>query len=77
MEVLSPGTVTRDRKSTFQLYGRHGVPRYWIAAPDARRLEMYELSGASYVSGGSLDHDGVLSAELFPGLTITGSAIWA
>ncbi len=77
VEVLSPATVTRDRKSKFQLYARYGVTHYWIADPDARRLEAYTLSEGAYVPRGSLEGDGVLSANPFPGLIIRGSAIWA
>ncbi len=77
VEVLSPATVTRDRKSKFQLYARYGVTHYWIVDLDARRLEAYTLSEGTYGPRGSLEGDGVLSAGPFPGLIIRGSAIWA
>ena len=77
VEVLSPATVARDRKSKFQLYARYGVTHYWIVDPDTRRLEAYALSEGAYVPRGLLEGDGVLSADPFPGLIIRGSTIWA
>jgi Uma2 family endonuclease len=48
VEVLSPSTTVIDRSTKLQLYGRHGVPYYWIVDPDARTIESYTLSDAGY-----------------------------
>lgn len=45
----------------------------YAALPD----EAYTLSEGAYVPRGSLEGDGLLSADPFPGLIIRGSAIWA
>lgn len=49
VEVLSPSTTSRDRRTKFALYARFGVPFYWIVDPVARVLEGYALEGGSYV----------------------------
>jgi len=76
VEVLSPGTASRDRKSKFQLYARHGVSHYWIVDPNARRLEAYGIMSTGYALSGVLEGEGELSSDLFPGLVLRGSAIW-
>ena len=48
VEILSPSTAPIDRGVKLQLYGRHGVPYYWIVDPDARSLEVYALADGSY-----------------------------
>lgn len=44
VEVMSDPRADRVRKR--DLYARHGVPEYWIADPDADRLEVHRLPRA-------------------------------
>ena len=37
VEVLSPGSVSRDWREKMDVYAEHGVREYWIVDPDARR----------------------------------------
>lgn len=76
IEVLSPSTAVRDRTSKMQLYARYGVQHYWVVDPDARRVECYALESGAYALRRSLERDGVLESELFPGLPIRGAMIW-
>lgn len=46
VEVLSNPRIDRVRKR--QIYARFGVPRYWIADPDADRIEIHRLAGGEY-----------------------------
>ncbi len=41
IEVLSPGTASRDRGKKRELYQRAGVSEYWIVDPDARLVERW------------------------------------
>jgi Uma2 family endonuclease len=41
VEVLSPGTASRDRGIKRMLYQRVGVPEYWIVDLDARLIERW------------------------------------
>ena len=43
VEVLSPGTSTRDWQAKFSLYEENGVDEYWIAEPLARNLSVFVL----------------------------------
>jgi len=48
VEVLSPGTESRDRGRKMALLARFGVPEYWIVDPAGETLEIYVLGGAGY-----------------------------
>ena len=39
VEVVSPSTARADRLVKRRLYGRHGVPEYWVVDLDARIVE--------------------------------------
>ena len=41
IEILSPSTAQRDRTLKRTLYALHGVPEYWQADTDARRLRWF------------------------------------
>src|SRR5215216_3665774 len=49
VEILSPGSsnIRRDRVVKLQLYGKHGVPEYWIIDLKNRALERYVNQGAT------------------------------
>ncbi len=46
VEVLSPGSVSRDWREKMDVYAEHGVREYWIVDPDARRAWVMTRSEA-------------------------------
>lgn len=44
IEVLSPGSEKRDREVKYKRYAYYGVKEYWIADPDRRLVEVYDLA---------------------------------
>lgn len=48
IEVLSPGSATRDEVVKKALYERHGVREYWIVDPLAQTLKAYRLDKGRY-----------------------------
>ena len=48
VEVLSPGTRTKDRVLKRAVYAEHGVPSYWIIDPTVPSLLALELVGDAY-----------------------------
>src|SRR3989338_466184 len=76
VEILSPGTARRDRVEKAKLYVRHGVRQYWLADPETRVLEVYELGEGQYRRAASLADDDTFSPSLFPGLTIPLASLW-
>ena len=76
VEILSPGTASRDRVEKAHIYARHGVRHYWLADPDARALEVYELTGGQYRETARLAAGATFTTTLFPGLAISLSSLW-
>jgi len=76
IEILSPWSVRRDRRTKAKLYARFGIPHYWVVDPEARTLELYETQGARYRLGAPHEGDEKVRTTLFPGLTIDLGSVW-
>lgn len=74
VEVVSDPRTDRLRKR--DLYARAGVPVYWIVDPDADRVEVYRLIGASYGKPEILEPGETLTLEGLPGLEIDLSELF-
>lgn len=48
IEVLSPGSGRRDRRTKFDLYEKHGVREYWIADPTQQLIEVWQFEDNHY-----------------------------
>jgi len=53
VEVLSPSTAYRDRRTKFNLYQQHGVREYWLADPEGQYIEVYFLESGNFVRQGA------------------------
>ena len=42
VEVLSPGTIRRDRKVKFRLYQQYGVREYWLVDLAEKLVEVWQ-----------------------------------
>jgi Uma2 family endonuclease len=70
VEVLSPGTVRRDRGDKFDLYERHGIGEYWLVDPDGQYVEVYTLNAGHY------QRQGLYSpGERFPSAALGGKEV--
>lgn len=77
IEILSPSTARRDRTVKLRLYGRFGVPHYWIADPAARELFAFELaSSGSYGSARVLRGDEVAEMPVPKCLRLELAKVW-
>lgn len=52
VEVFSPGTTRRDRKSKFQVYQRYVVQEYWMIDPAEQYVEVYYHEDEKFVYQG-------------------------
>ncbi len=77
IEILSPNTAKVDRLRKMQLYLRYEVKHYWIVDPDTETLEVYKLESGKYHVMGGFEKSDIFEPELFPGLKIKLSEIWA
>jgi len=78
VEILSPGTVKRDRIEKMDLYADAGVPWLLLVDPGERFVEVFELDAASgtYRREGRASDDESLSCGLFPDLRIDLAEVW-
>jgi Uma2 family endonuclease len=74
VEVLSPGSVRRDRGLKLRLYADAGVPEYWIVAPTERHVDFLVNRGGRFelvVPEGNLYRSPALS-----GVTLDLADLW-
>ena len=76
VEILSPGTRSRDRGIKQRRYAEAGIPHYWIVDPTTRALEAYRLGEPGYELTGTYSPGSVFRPELFPGLEIPIDTLW-
>jgi Uma2 family endonuclease len=48
VEIISPESITRDRKTKFAEYAASGVSEYWIVDPDKKKADFYVLEDSNY-----------------------------
>ena len=71
VEILSPGTASRDLGPKKALYEAHGIPEYWVVDPLESRIEVLTLRSERYVSGGLFQESDRLHSALLPELTLS------
>jgi Uma2 family endonuclease len=76
VEILSKGSIRRDRGVKMKLYARFEVPHYWIVDAQARTIEMHELAKRHYRVAATFRGDTGATSTLFPGLAIELSEVW-
>ncbi len=69
VEVLSPGTESRDRNLKATLYARHGVNEFWIVDPESESVEVRRLTDDGYLPA-EVHRSGEISTSQIPGLVV-------
>ncbi len=75
VEILSPGTASRDLKTKRNLYEASGVPEYWIVDTKAGLVEVLALEGKGYARFGLFGRGEVLRSMRLTGLEIPVSSV--
>ena len=70
VEVISPGSVRRDRYDKRELYARFGVKEYWLADVANRSLEVLTLQNGAYQLSSFATGTGKISSTVLPGLEL-------
>ncbi len=76
VEIISPGSVRRDRVAKLNTYAKHGVRHCWLLDPAARTLEAFELAEGSYRLAAAVGDDETFRPTLFPDLVIPLPELW-
>lgn len=75
-EILSPGTVKKDRVLKLPLYAHYGVAYVWLMDPLERTLEAYELREGAWVLIATLKDDDPVSVAPFAAVTFSLGDLW-
>ncbi|MBI5014562.1 MAG: Uma2 family endonuclease [Deltaproteobacteria bacterium] len=77
VEILSPSTALKDRRSKKHLYERSGVREYLIVEPEARYVERFALeAGGSFGMGEIFGPPEVLALKSLQGIELALSDIF-
>ncbi|HKU75533.1 MAG TPA: Uma2 family endonuclease [Pyrinomonadaceae bacterium] len=79
VEILSPGSsnIRRDRVSKLQVYGKHGVPEYWIVDLKNRAIERYVNQSSSLILQETLGEEETLTTPALPGFSCRVSEVFS
>ena len=75
MEIVSPESVTRDRRIKFREYETAGVREYWIVDPITRTVEQYAHDGTAYRLAPA--HEGRFESAVVPRWYVRPAWLWA
>ncbi len=70
VEILSLGTLERDKIVKKSLYGKYGVKEYWIVDPVGKLIEVLTLKEEGFEVFGIFFLDDELSSPLLKGLKV-------
>ena len=70
VEVVSPGSVRRDRCDKRELYARFGVKEYWLADVANHSIEVLSLQSGGYQLSSSASGSGRIRSTILPGFEL-------
>ena len=78
IEIVSPGPTnySRDFNLKRKVYGKYGVQEYWIADTWSHSITIFRLDQDTLREATSLRGNDILESPLFPGLSLSLSAIF-
>jgi Uma2 family endonuclease len=71
VEVLSPGSVKKDRITKKKIYERSKVPEFWIVDPSYRNVEIYQLKGEAYELVDFFEESGTVKSSVLVGFELS------
>jgi Uma2 family endonuclease len=76
VEIISPESVTRDRRDKFGEYERGGVGEYWLLDPIRRQADFYGRGEDGGYRPLPVGEDGVFRSVALPGLWLRVDWLW-
>jgi Uma2 family endonuclease len=77
IEILSPGSRSKDLQIKRKIYAASGVQEYWVVDPEAATVEVLIWSEPGYVSAGIYGKPQRLSSPLLPELNLPLDEVFA
>ena len=75
VEIISPGSVERDRYQKRDLYEKHGVREYWLVDPANKSIEILVLKEKGYQLAQVVAEKGNALSHVIKGLRINHAEI--
>lgn len=76
VEIISKGTMDKDRVTKKDLYEQFGVREYWIVDPRNESIEVYQLENKRYRLFSFAAEEGVIRSAVLPEFELEVSAIF-
>jgi excisionase family DNA binding protein len=70
VEIMSPTNRRKDRLQKMSIYGKAGIPHYWLVDPEEDTLEAFVLKGGTYALAVAVDPEQEFAHPDFPGLAL-------
>ncbi len=75
-EVLSPGTLRKDKITKMPIYARHGISFCWLIDPISKTLDVFRLLDGNWMVAGLYVEDDKVRAKPFEEIEIDLSELW-
>jgi Uma2 family endonuclease len=76
VEVISPGTGSKDRGDKYFEYEVSGVKEYWLIDPERQHAEFYRLGEDKLYHTVSLEADKIFRSEIIKGVWFPVNWLW-
>ncbi len=70
VEIISPGSIRRDRVDKKELYERFTVNEFWLIDPINRTVEIYSMKENAYVLHQFLETEGEATSTVLTGFVV-------
>jgi len=79
VEIISPGSRSKDKVLKMKTYAKYDVPEYWIVDAESQTLEQYRLMGAEklYVLYNLFEGNDTVTSDKLPCVSFTVSTIFS
>lgn len=77
VEVLSPGSASRDLRIKFDLYQDFGVKEYWMVSPGEQNVMVFLLQDGKYVADQDYSQPGEIPVRTLPGFSIDWAEVFS
>jgi len=75
-EVLSPGTIHKDKVKKMPIYAQHGIPYFWLIDPIAKTLDAFRLESGRWLLLESYAEDASVRIEPFAEIEFNLRDLW-
>lgn len=70
VEILSPGSVKRDRITKKKIYEQFGVPEFWLVDPSYKSVEIFRLTDGAYELADFIEITGLIKSAVLEGFEL-------